>query len=260
MWFLKYVMGLNPAAPQRYLILGTAYHALLEGKSPGEIARWGADFAEVLPEATELFKARTEKGPPLPKATAIEKELRISSIPMTSKPDREEPNRVVRDFKTTSVRSKDDDAFWSVNGEIIGEMLAADATTCIVDIVNKNDGKTTQLEVTQSPEKIRALEELVEDLIEELNVRLHRARKMGGLSAIFPKRMTSCVGKYGRCHYYDRCWSGGAARLLYKKSPNNGRWIPMLTPEGSAYGADMQVTLTPEDIKAIAMKAIAEGL
>ena len=248
-WALRYILGLHPAVAIDYLSLGATYHALLEGRQPVEIARWGAAFEKALPEAQRLYKARITKGPKLPAATEIEKTRKLRDIPMTSRPDREEPGTKkagprdfahnpfllptqptedsIRDYKTAAFFGQDDQAFWDVNGEIIGEMLAGGVRHAIVDILNKKTLETKIVEVQLTPVKAAALRALILDLEAQLRARLRSATmKSGSALASFPRSL-QCIGKYGKCRYYEHCWGGKINRLAFSRTEPKPWWRGM---------------------------------
>lgn len=275
---LRYLMGLQPAVQADYFSLGAAYHALLEGRSHEEISRWGIAFLEALPEAQRLYEARLKDGPKLPPAKEIEKTHHLRDIPMTSRPDREEPGsgieqdksfatnpflqpsapteNSVRDYKTAAFFGKDDQAFWDVNGEIIGEMLAGGVQHATVDVINKSNGETKIVEVKLTPVKAAALKALILDLEAQLRARLKgAASKNGGALQNFPRSL-QCIGKYGKCKYYDFCWGGRINRMAYSQVDVKPWW------RGLADGREdmMKISIAVHDTAAKLKQELREEL
>lgn len=221
-WAYRYLIGLvyagpvTGANPRR---LGSAYHALLEGIDKDEVMRRYPDQVE---QALKLYTDRMKKGPPLPEAEVVEEVVEIFGGLMTSKPDRVENRRgkpVVRDFKTAFQFSDYDHLTWGVDGGILGEMVAVNAETAEVDIQRKYEGDTlinnTRIVTVKMTEaKETALFRMAKDFWFDLARRLEETKELG-ISA-FPHNLMGCVGKYGPCEYYGRCWGDGAERLLYK--------------------------------------------
>ena len=231
-WALRYLVGVFPAATKDYFDLGAAYHLFMEGKSVAEVA---AAFPEQVTVAQELHTARM-KGPPLGRAVAMEREHVIFGGLMTSKPDREEgPADVataMRDYKSSANFSDNDDINWNVDPGIVGELVAAKVTKGIVDIVSKrvgNDKRVKLVEVTLTPAKATWLMMMVYDFWNSLAERLKSEACDNAStpeSTAFPRNMGACVGKYGACEYYARCWGKPPESLLYKvgaKPPRN--WV-----------------------------------
>lgn len=227
-WALKYLAGIVPVKTRDALNFGSAYHAVLEGQDIEAIRAWAPDFVDA---AKRLADRRLKEGPALPEAHAIEKTHSIFDGLMTSKPDREE-NGAVRDFKTAMMFTKHDDAYWDVEPGIIGEMVAQGVRRAVVDVMRKENGRSENGSSASSPNRIfhveltdkkeEALRLAVEDFWRQLLWRLERVQKAKGdrssaVRAAFPKQLKSCVGKYGLCDYYDRCWGKGLEMLLYKK-------------------------------------------
>ncbi|MDE2022387.1 MAG: hypothetical protein KGI71_05765, partial [Patescibacteria group bacterium] len=254
--FLRYVIGLYKAEPQDHFSVGSSYHAFMEGKSAAEVEKvFGKKHAT---EGARLANIRRTQGAPLAQATAVEKQSTILGGLMTSKPDREElvnGKRVVRDFKTAMMLSSrvdgvdKDERYWNVNGGIIGECLAADTDTALVDIVRKTPGSpSTKLVVVKvdrrkaealkahAAEFWRQLEERLGELagkdrviakwvLKQMDEKaLREAREL--LNATFPPSLTACVGKY-ECDYYDRCFGSPPASLMFKLGATVPRkWVP----------------------------------
>lgn len=232
-FFLKYVFGLYPVDTAEALQLGAAFHLFMEGKSKAEVAQ---AFPEHVVEAERLATVRKTRGPPLPKATAIEEEFPILDGMMTSKPDRIEQvdgRVVVRDFKTSAFFSENDDAMWGVDMGILGECIAADTDTAYVDITTKRanvSGPAVKVvKVTLTPSKRAAMQAHVEDFWAQLEKRATALAKKkpsaAALDDVAPKNLSACVGKYGPCPYYARCWGKAPESMLYKlteKAP--ARW------------------------------------
>lgn len=242
-FLLKFIIGLYPISTKEPLVLGTIYHALLDDWAPEAIASWGPEYAALLEWGQKLYAARL-KGPPLPKATASEKQHTLP-FGMTSKPDREEKHfggkPIIRDFKSTAFFSDNDAKSWATNGGIIGEAVAVGATKAIVDVINKNVesptqfGRVQQFEVEIGEAQVEALEQAVADARMEIHMRVDEALKAEGGKALrqaFPKRLSSCVGRYGVCDYYERCWGSGPEKHLFEERVKNAhRW---LADEGDA--------------------------
>jgi hypothetical protein len=250
-WFYRYVLTLMPFVEPEYFAVGSIYHALHEGIDEATIAGWGEQWARLLPEGKRLYEARL-KGPPLPKATAVEQTLDVPGLPMTSKPDREEMTfggrPRPRDFKTSGWFGEHDDKFWAVNGQIIGQMLATHSQKASLDLVHKRSGETKLLEVELTEAKSDALIAMITDLnlqLESRMVGLAQSAKAKGLDLQpkrlvdihFPPKLSSCVTKYGPCPYYARCWAAPAdpAKYMYKES--NSR--PWLEHETKTFRADV---------------------
>lgn len=256
-FLLKFICGLYPVSVKEPLLLGTIYHALLDNWAPEAIAGWGPEYAGLIDWGKKLYEARL-KGPPLPKATASEKQHTLD-FGMTSKPDREEvgfgKKPVVRDFKSAMFFSENDDKSWATNGGIIGEALAVGATKAIVDVINKNKdsetqfGRVQQFEVEVGELQREALEQAVADARMEINMRVDEVLAVPGipdgddwakpehvarerekfhkaLKQAFPKRLSSCVGRYGPCDYYERCWGTGPEKHLFEENVKRShRWV-----------------------------------
>lgn len=222
-WMYLYLLGFVPAGkiqdridPKR---LGSAYHALLEGKGKEWVFKRYPNEVET---ALALYTDRIKNGPPLPVAENVEATIRIFNGRMTSKPDRIEKGPdgglTMRDYKTAFAFSEHDEAAWNVDGGIIGELIAARAEVGWVDIQRKferADGakntKIVRVEVT--PEKRQALEAMVAEFWAQLTMRLEWTVKTEGAD-YFPQNLLGCVGKYGPCPYYNRCWAKGTAEAL----------------------------------------------
>ncbi len=231
-WALRYLVGLFPVTTKNYFNEGSAYHGLHEGQSEAEIEeRYGKEALNV----GKRLKLLRDKGAPLPTPLEVEVEHVLFKGLMTSKPDRVEdgePKRI-RDFKTAFQFSEHDDAMWNVDPGIVGEMVAGGTDIGVVDIVSKREGKDGQpvkeplklVHVRLTPAKLKALESMVKDIWTELTGRLRDAAEGKPLEKAFPRRMNHCVGKYGACEYYNRCWGKAPESLLYKfgaKAPR--RW------------------------------------
>lgn len=224
-WAYRYVYGLYPATTPDYFDLGSAYHALQEGKTVDEVK---ALYPEHLEEAQRLLKQR-QKGPPLPPAKSIEETVVLFGGLMTSKPDRVEQSgtrTIVRDFKTAAMFSKNDEQAWGVDGGILGECIAGETDTALVDIVSKQyDAKvpTKIVTVKLTPEKRTALERTVKQFWGEAE---QRTRSVAAAKptrdlvlSVYTQNLKGCVGKYSVCPYYARCWERGSqASMLYKQS------------------------------------------
>lgn len=234
-FFLKYVFGLYPVKKADALGLGAAFHLYMEGKGAPEVQK---AFPEYALEAAKLAERRRTRGPPMPKATSVEEEFTILGGMMTSKPDRIEKHDekvVVRDFKTSMFFSEKDDEVWNVDVGILGECVAAGAKEALVDITVKRDkvsGPAVKVvKVTLTDSKLEAVERLVESFWEQLEDRVTRLAAADGpsrdhLNEKAPQNLRACVGKYGPCAYYARCWGKPPESLLYRlteKPPR--RWI-----------------------------------
>lgn len=226
-WAFKYLVGLNPAATKDYFDLGSAYHALMEGRGTSEVMRMYPNHIEA---AVELQQARLKKGPPLSEALAVEREHILFNGKMTSKPDREEEGRI-RDFKTAMTFSDNDEAAWNVDPGILGECLAAGVSEGIVDIVSKrvdSDKRVKLVTVKLTAEKVHALQSMVNDFWETLERRVKKAAGSPVPAApnAFPMALNACVGKYGKCDYYDRCHGKPPESMLYRLSETPPRlWM-----------------------------------
>lgn len=222
-WALRYVFGLRPAETADALLLGSAYHAFMEGKSEAEVTR---EFPEHASDAKQLFERR-KKGPPLPanSEVVIENEFSIFDGLMTSKPDRIERHAgktIVRDFKTSSFFSENDEDSWGIDGGILGECVAANTDTALVDIVLKYQPKTGPgvkvVKVTLTPEKHGALRSQVDQFWTDAEWRVKTAAKLKTLDA-FSQNLKGCIGKYGPCPYYARCWKRGQPESMMYRLP-----------------------------------------
>jgi hypothetical protein len=235
-WFFQYVLGLYPTKPSDALSLGAAFHMYMEGRPTEEVA---AAFPEYAVEAKRLADARRAKGPPLPPAVCVEKEFVILDGYMTSKPDRIEmrgDKPIVRDFKTSYALSEKDEETWNVDGGILGECIAADTDECLVDITSKRQSapEVKVVKVTLTPAKREALASAVQLFWREAEARVTRLAKdlspksPEAFDVHAPRSLASCVGKYGTCPYYARCWGRPPESLLYyySEEPPN-RWVEM---------------------------------
>lgn len=231
MWFWKYVEGLHPIKLPPHLLLGSAYHGFLEGYTATEIAAKGPEWAAVVSEAQRLYIARmAPSAPPLPKdVVSVEKEVMVPGVPMSSKPDRIEKAQGgdrVREFKTANTFRETDAQSWAVHGEVIGEMMASGNDAAVVDIIEKKHGLVRQIEVRLTPEKKSALTGLIQDLREQVVLRMKAWGKglaPEDMDRVFPKNISQCGYQYGSvCPYYERCWSKTGASHLYTKRPASG--------------------------------------
>lgn len=237
-WAARYLVGLVPATTKAHFDLGSAYHALMEGKSPSEVeALYGPEHLEV---AQELAATRL-KGPPLGAATAVEKEHTILNGMMTVKPDREEgqgPTALMRDYKTTSNFSDNDDAVWNTDPSIIGEMMGMGAVRGVVDLVLKRPEAARRVKlvnVSLTPAKEVALAAMQLDFWEQLTRRVNKVALVtldagpvttGLINEAFPPNLYECTHKYGLCEYYFRCWGKAPESLSYKLTPEAPRaWV-----------------------------------
>lgn len=230
-WFYSYVLRLYPVEPAEELSLGSAYHALLEGDSPEQVLQ---RYPKQVEQALSMFKARMERGGPIPEAETVEEQVAIFDGKMTSKPDRVEViagKKQIRDYKSALFFSEHDEAKWNVDGGIIGEMVAAGTDVGIVDIQRKrtdpkdqgNDTRIVKVELT--PAKRQALEAMVRHFWAALESRIEALNDAEtSVAAAFQRNLTGCVGKYGPCPYYARCWGTPPASLLYKSVPGLAPW------------------------------------
>lgn len=233
---LRYIARIYPTTLPEYLVLGSAYHAFLEGTEEALIATWyGTD---VTATAKRLYEKRLKDGPPLGAALAVEQTHEILGGQMTSKPDREEAG-LVRDYKTAMMWSKHDQQHWDIEPGILGEMVAAGVKRALVDVVKKEkseadaekEGEVKVFTVELTDAKAEALKNHVADFWWQLRARLERAAKgtkgteKATLAAAFPKNLKNCIGKYGICAYYQRCWGKGATAFLFvTRDDEERRW------------------------------------
>ena len=249
LFLLKHVLALFPVKLAEPLIVGTLYHALLDNWSVDGLKTFGPEYIEHIPLAVKLYEARLS-GPPLPKATAAEKTHTLA-FGMTSKPDREElgfgRKPIVRDFKSAAFFSDHDDKRWQTNGGIIGEVIAVPgAEMAIVDVICKREGdsfgRVQQFEVPVGEREREALEQQVNDLRSQIHMRVDEAVEAAALNDVtarakllkqaFPKNLNGCVGHYGPCSHYDRCWSNGPEKHLFEQRQRSG--YAWLKDEGDA--------------------------
>lgn len=237
-WAQQHVFGLHSLQVSPALGLGSAYHAFMEGKVTAEVAR---DFPQHV-DAASLLADRRKRGPPLPEGpdVVVEKEFPIFKGWMTSKPDRIEKHGekvVVRDFKTASNLSEHDEENWNIDGGILGECMAAKTDTAVVDIIVKYPPKSgvgvKLVNVTLTPEKERVLRNAVMEFWREAEERtavVARADPRDVKDIItspkaFVQNLKGCVGKYGPCPYYARCWSKGKPEsMFYAQVQPEWRW------------------------------------
>jgi hypothetical protein len=224
LWMFKHLIGLVSTVPRKGTDprrLGSAYHGLLEGRSKEELLE---KYPDVMEEAVKHYTARMRSRVPIPEAEVVEEVVRIFAGKMTSKPDRIEKTLngkpVVRDYKTSAFFSEYDDLTWGVDGGILGECIAAGASTAIVDIQRKWDNareaspnaNTKLVTVRLTPQKEEALRLMVDDFWDAVEGAMRRAKTQG--AEPFRKNLTGCVGKYGPCPYYARCWGGAPTEAL----------------------------------------------
>lgn len=222
-WYLRYFEGWLQIKGNTYQPLGTAYHALQEGRTPKEIIAMGPEYVIALPQAKQLYEAR-QSGPKLYPAKAIEKTIIVADGPLagifSSKPDRIEldgKKTIVRDFKTAKRLYDNDQDKWDVNGEIIGEMLAAHASEAVVDIVTTGDvhPKVRVIRVGMTPEKKAAFERLILAVFAQVTVNSKALYAGTEPEVVCPRNLNHCAFPV-RCQYYDWCWGGGAlARAMF---------------------------------------------
>ncbi|TAL42367.1 MAG: hypothetical protein EPN91_08285 [Salinibacterium sp.] len=256
LFLLKYILALFPVKTPDYLHVGTLYHALLEGWSVEGLYTFPPEYHPHIELAKKLYDERLA-GPPIPSSTAKEKQ-RTLPFGMTAKADREElsfgKRKAIRDFKSTIFFSEHDEKQWNVNLGILAEAMGHGAEKAIVDVICKaggdNFGRVQQFEVEVGEREREAVEQLVNDARLEIHARVdeacselnkyevcgqdgnkpkddhQKALLYKRLRAIFPKRMPSCVGKYGPCHYYERCWGDGPEKHLFKQNQRKGyAWV-----------------------------------
>lgn len=241
-FLLRYIVGVVESVRPPYFDVGSVMHAHHEGIPREKIAE---EFQEpaVFAEGTKLYELRIKSGPPLPKAKAVEQTVPIFDGLMTSKPDRVE-GYGIRDFKSALYFSKNDQASWQVDGGIIGEAVAADVKVAIVDITSKSAARSEEDgKVPSSPVKIvtvtvkdahrKALERLVHTFWTQLESKMKAAKLTKpsrgmpapqALEELFPRNLLGCVGKYGPCPYYARCWGIPPDSLMYVKARGTDRW------------------------------------
>ena len=232
-WAYKYVFGLSPAKKSPALDLGSAYHMLMEGKSFEETE---AAFPGFITEAKRLFEVR-KKGPPLPPNTKaiIEKAFSIFDGRMTSKPDRIEKSgnrHLARDFKTAFTHSEHDELVWNVDGGILGECIAADTDTALVDIVTKRENASVGTKIVTAkltPTKRFVLEQMVDAFWQQAEERTKQLAKVKkptreDVFKAFMPNLKGCVGKFGPCPYYQRCWGQPPESMLYKHTEPPREW------------------------------------
>lgn len=263
-FLLRYIVGIVENVRPPYFDVGSVMHALHEGIPREKLAE---EFQEpaVFAEGEKLYDLRKRAGPPLPKAVAVEETFAIFGGLMTSKPDRIEEFGI-RDFKSSLFFSKNDQAAWTVDGGIIGEAIAGDMNVAIVDITSKSAARSEEDgKVPSSPVKIvtvtvkdthrKALERLVHNFWTQLEHKLVETQnvKERTLEEIFPRNLLGCVGKYGPCPYYARCWGIPPDSLMYTKAHGTDRWA-----------ATASLTLTAKMLqrfrKAIAKRFTKENL
>lgn len=211
-------------------MLGAAFHLFMEGKGRNEVA---AEFPGQVEEAERLANLRRTRGPPLPKQAIVEQEFTIFDGKMTSKPDRIETVQgkpIVRDFKTAAFFSERDNESWNVDVGILGECIAAETDTALVDITVKRENPAGQpvkvVKVTLTPAKAVAVKQLVDDFWQQLEARLTELAKRWRPDESVPRNPAACVGKYGSCPYYARCWGQMPQPLLYQLTPTPpDRWV-----------------------------------
>lgn len=267
LWFLRYVLQMYPRETPWELIVGTVYHALLDGRTEAEIRSWGANYEKALPLAKKLHAERM-KGPKFGKLVSSEETLEVKEGLLqkryTSKPDRIEVNeeapsafgakkaqvedapRIVREFKTAATLRDSDDKRWNVDGEVIGELVTSGLDTAVVDIITKFERPIVrQIEVKLTEKKKHAWEQLVANIIDDVRARLGKLlagltvgepaplflEDMPALDNAFPRRLTECVSFSGRvCDYYDLCWNEQAAtaRGNFIKKNSDKPWAKRL--------------------------------
>lgn len=217
------MLGLHgPEKP--HFVLGSTYHALLEGVPETAISKWGPEYAEALPEARRLHDARLTKGPVMGPALHKERILDVPGAPMTSKPDREEAQVGLREFKTSGFHGKYEKEGWDVHGGTLGELMATGLTHGVVDVVDKNDGKTRLYPVELTARKKRSMQGMIRDLRNQLTERLNALVRGNAPSEAFPRNHVNCVTRFGPCDYYGRCWGTRLDQLVYKTKPVTPWW------------------------------------
>lgn len=251
-FLLRYIVGIVESVRPPYFDVGSVMHGLHEGIPKEKLSD---EFREpaVFEEGQKLYELRIRKGPPLPKATAVEKTVPIFGGLMTSKPDRVE-DFAIRDFKSALYFSKNDQFTWTVDGGIIGEAVSANMNVAIVDITSKSAARSEENgKVPASPVKVvtvtvkdthrKALERLVKHFWVQLESKLKAAKvtkpEAQPLEELFPRNLLGCVGKYGPCPYYARCWGIPPESLMYVKARGTDRWTS--TPALTLTSASLQV-------------------
>lgn len=237
-WFLQYYEGWQPVLTEQYFVLGAVYHALHEGVPKLEIAAWGEQYRDALPEAEALYAARlSASAPPLPHdELGREVECEAFGGLFTSRPDRIEQDadgKAVRDYKTAATFRDSDGEKWAVDGEIIGEMVASKIPRAVVDIIRKGEKGNTvrQIGVVLTPKKEAALKHIVMDTQRQVLERVERLERewenpKGLLSRNdiaereFPRSLPHCVHGNELCRFYNLCWGEGATQFLYRRKPN----------------------------------------
>lgn len=256
-WALRYLVGYLPLARADYFDLGTAYHALMEGRSAEEVRQ---EYPDHLEEAFKLYKQRVG-GPPIGPALAKEKEVVLFGGLLTSKPDRVEKGSdgrpFARDYKTAAHFSKHDEASWGVDLGILGEVASTAEMPNgervfphygIVDIISKSASKPPFVKLVRvelSFSKYAALESTVRGIWGEIQHRvigLARAVKsdVHAPSKLFPRDLTKCMGEYAPCPYYAHCWGKLPDSVMYKFAKNPPRrWTGKLHDEGDEVRSDL---------------------
>ena len=234
MFFLRYMMGLTTPTTPPELLIGSIYHALMDGKDEGEIKSWGSEWVEHFQTGKALYDERTRpERPPLPKVFVSEQTAEMPEGNtlhgrFTSKPDRIEGKgnqRSIREFKTAGTLHDADDLRWAIDGEVIGEMITTGVNDVTVDIITKGEQtRVRQLQVTMTEKKRSAWLGLIEDLVLQIRHRVFEYERNPIEAAEdlhFPRSLPSCVSYGGTvCPFYTYCWTEGASKLLYKKKPN----------------------------------------
>lgn len=238
-WYQRHVEGWEPIKKETYFDLGSAYHLMHEYDGDGELASINTDGAgvrEQLGEGARLYTARM-RGAPLPKAESKERVFLVDDGPLkgiySSRPDQLEDDGngglIARDFKALKRIYGNEDKKYRVNGEILGEILASGATSAVVDIVTKEARpRVQQIEVKLTPERRRAHEILVTDLLRQMKERMALMAQYDAERA-FPRNLENCC-QVQPCNYYARCWEkdSAEAKLFRVNDARKSGWRRML--------------------------------
>lgn len=237
-WAIRYIEGWEPIKKESHFDVGSAYHLLHEYEGDTELAALNTSDSVIgqLAEGARLFLARM-KGAPIPPATEREKVYLVDEGLLkgiySARPDQMElgPNgeRIVRDFKSLKRIYGNEDKKYRVSGEIIGEIVASGADAAVVDIVTKEARpRVQQLEVKRRPERVRAHEILIVDLLRQMKERLAMMRQYD-MERAFPRNLESCC-QVKPCEYYARCWEAESteAKLYRVNDARRSGWRRVL--------------------------------
>ena len=232
-FFHRYVEPQSAPVTPPHLLIGTAYHALHEGK--GEELKKNGQLAPHMVEAARLYTARLKRGPPLPPALAREQTVgckgALEGI-FFSTPDVVEAQGV-RDFKTAARLYGDEREKWAVSGEIIGELVATGAEKATVDVVTKEKTPRFGLfEVRLTGKKQEGFERLILNLLVDMRRRYERAQESVDAGkqdpVLWPTSFSSCY-RYGKpCSFLNLCWGDGFGFEKRSKVP----WVAKLLGGG----------------------------